>query len=69
MDKILIFIGMVMSQESAARLRHQMQQELGDKYFILIYRRSEPKFEVFYSKDVNHISLDDVVEKIKKSIQ
>lgn len=69
MDKVLIFIGMMMNQEQAAKLKDQMTKFLGEQYFVFIYRRSDPKIEVFYSKDVTHISLDELTEKIKKTLE
>lgn len=69
MDKVLIFIGMIMSKEQADRLSKRIEEHLGDNYFVMIYRRQEPKFEVFYSKDVTHISFDELTEKIKKTIE
>jgi hypothetical protein len=69
MDKVLIFIGMIMNQEQAAKLTKRMTDFLGEKYLVVIYRRSDPKIEVFYSKDVTHISLDELTEKIKKTLE
>ena len=69
MDKVLIFIGMMMNAEQADKLTKRMSEFLGDQYFILVYRRSEPKFEVFYSKDVTHVSLDELIERIKKTLE
>ena len=69
MDKVLIFIGMIMNQEQAAKLTKRMTDFLGEQYLVVIYRRSDPKIEVFYSKDVTHISLDELTEKIKKTLE
>ena len=69
MDKVLIFIGMMMNAEQADKLTKRMSEFLGNQYFILVYRRSEPKFEVFYSKDVTHVSFDELIEKIKKTLE
>ena len=60
---------MMMNAEQADKLTKRMSEFLGDQYFILVYRRSEPKFEVFYSKDVTHVSLDELIEKIKKTLE
>ena len=69
MDKVLIFIGMDWNMEERAKYLHQMKESLGDAYFICAYWKQEPKFEVFYSKDVTHISLDELTEKIKKTME
>ena len=69
MDKVLIFIGMMMNQEQAFKLTKRMTDFLGEQYLVVIYRRSDPKIEVFYSKDVTHISLDELTEKIKKILE
>lgn len=69
MDKVLIFIGMDWTMADREKYLHKMKEVLGDSYFIFSYWREEPKFEVFYSKDVTYISLDELTEKIKKTLK
>ena len=69
MEKVLVFMGMDWNMEERARCLRDMKEALGDTYLIMAYWRQEPKFEVFYSKDVTHISLDELTEKIKKTLE
>lgn len=66
MNKVLIFIGMMMTHEERDRAVSAIQNRLGDDFFVMIYRREEPKIEVFYSKDLVHINANELIESIKK---
>jgi hypothetical protein len=66
MNKVLIFIGMMMTREESERLTRSIENHLGDDFFVMIYKRSDPKIEVFYSKDLVHINANELIESIKK---
>ena len=66
MDKVLVFIGTSMGRDEARKIIANMQELLGDDFYVFFYMSKEPNMQVFKVKDMETITKEELFIKIKE---